>query len=379
VRRIGFVVNPIAGMGGRVGLKGTDGVADLALAAGAEPVAGPRARAFAEAFGRAAREDPNLQVTWITGAGGMGERPLREAGIPADRIEVVHTPPDRSSAEDSKRTVEASSARGGELVIFCGGDGTARDVAAAVRDHIPILGIPAGVKMYSGVFAVSPHAAADLLAAFLRGELRKGSGELLDLDEEAYRRGEWRVRLFSTAKTLVEPHLVSAGKMMVSEVSEESVRAELATHVSELFETHPDTLFLLGPGSTIHSIATALGIEKTLLGIDAVLGGKTIAQDLNEKRILELLDRHPKAKLVVSPIGAQGFILGRGNLQVSPAVLRRIGTENLIVVATPGKLAATPILRVDTGDPNLDKEFRDREYLFVIIGYRTSKLHPIQR
>jgi len=379
VRLIGFVVNPIAGMGGRVGLKGTDGVADQALAAGAEPVAGVRARAFAEDFGRAAREDPNLLVTSITGAGDMGERPLREAGVPADRIEVVHTPPDRSSAEDTNRTVEASIARGAELVIFCGGDGTARDVAATARDRVPILGIPAGVKMYSGVFAVNPRAAADLLAAFLRGNLRTGSGEVLDLDEEAYRRAEWRVRLFSTAKTLIEPHLVSAGKMMVSEVSEESVRAELATHFSELFEARPDTLFLLGPGSTIHSIATALGIEKTLLGIDAVVGAKTIAQDLNERGILELLDRYPKAKLVVSPIGAQGFILGRGNLQVSPAALRRIETGNLIVVATPGKLAATPVLRVDSGDPNLDKEFRDREYLFVIIGYRTSKLHPIQR
>ncbi|MGI0150013.1 MAG: ATP-NAD kinase family protein, partial [Thermoplasmata archaeon] len=308
-----------------------------------------------------------------------GERPLRETGIPAELLEVVHTPPERTTAEDTKQTVDRSIDGGAELVIFCGGDGTARDVAAAARDRVPILGIPAGVKMYSGVFAVDPRAAAELLVAFLRGELREGSGELLDLDEEAYRQGEWRVRLFSTAKTLIEPHLVSAGTMRVSELSEESVRAELATHFSELFESHPDTLFLLGPGSTIHSIATALGIEKTLLGIDAVVGGKVIAQDLNESRILELLDRYPNAKLVVSPIGAQGFILGRGNLQVSPAVLRRIGPENLIVVATPGKLAATPVLRVDTGDPDLDKQFRDREYLFVVIGYRTSKLHPIQR
>jgi predicted polyphosphate/ATP-dependent NAD kinase len=146
-----------------------------------------------------------------------------------------------------------------------------------------------------------------------------------------------------------------------------------------LFEANPDTLFLLGPGSTIQGIASALGIEKTLLGIDAVVGGKTIAKDVNETEILRLLDRYPKAQLVVSPIGGQGFILGRGNLQVSPTVLRRIGTRNVIVVATPSKLAATPVLRVDTGDPNLDEEFRAREYLFVLVGYRTSKLHPIQQ
>jgi len=150
-------------------------------------------------------------------------------------------------------------------------------------------------------------------------------------------------------------------------------------HFSELFENEPDTLFLLGPGSTLNSIATAMGIDKTLLGVDAVVDGKAVAKDLNEKGILDLLDHHPKAKLVVSPIGAQGFILGRGNLQVSPAVLRRIGTKNVIVVATPAKLAMTPILRVDTGDPALDDEFHKREYLFVVIGYRTSKLHPIQR
>ena len=150
-------------------------------------------------------------------------------------------------------------------------------------------------------------------------------------------------------------------------------------HFSELFENEPDTLFLLGPGSTLNSIATAIGIDKTLLGVDAVVAGKTIGKDLNEKGILDLLDRHPKTKLVVSPVGAQGFVLGRGNLQVSPAVLRRIGTKNVIVVATPAKLAMTPVLRVDTGDARLDEEFHKREYLFVLIGYRTSKLHPIQR
>ena len=166
---------------------------------------------------------------------------------------------------------------------------------------------------------------------------------------------------------------------MIDEVSEDAIRGELAVHFSELFENEPHTLFLLGPGSTLSSIATAIGIDKTLLGVDAVVGGQAIAKNLNERGILDLLDRYPEAKLVVSPVGAQGFILGRGNLEVSPEVLRRIGTKNVIVVATPAKLAMTPVLRVDTGDPTLDEEFHKREYLFVLIGYRTSKLHPIQR
>ena len=379
VHRIGFVVNPIAGMGGRVGLKGTDGVSDQAAAAGAKPTAPERARAFAEAVLNLTSGHPSLDFLWVTAGGEMGAGPLRSAGFPPARIEVVDVPDPHTSAEDTKRTVAESIKAGAELILFCGGDGTARDVAEAAGERIPILGIPAGVKMYSGLFAVSPLAAAHLLVAFLRGELRIGTAEILDLDEEAYRKGEWRVRLFATAKTLVEPQLVSAGKMMVEELTDEAIRAELATHFSELFESNPGTLFLLGPGTTIHGIASALGLEKTLLGIDAVVGGTTIAKDVNEADILRLVERYRTAKLVVSPIGAQGFILGRGNLQISPEVLRRIGPQNVMVVATPGKLAATPVLRVDTGDPSLDEEFRRRDYLFVIIGYRTSKLHPIQR
>jgi len=378
MRRIGFIVNPIAGMGGRVGLKGTDGVVDEALAAGAEPVAGPRARGFADAFLRAAKDDATLSVLWLTCEGTMGRDALRAAGFPEKQIEIVYSPGPQTAAEDTRKAVDAIVDRGAELLLFTGGDGTARDVATAVKNRLPILGIPAGVKMHSGVFAVSPSAAANLLVAFLRGDLRTGDAEILDLDEEAYRRGDWRIRLYATAKSLVEPQLVQAGKLMVAEVSEEAVQKELAVHFSELLEGEPETLFLLGPGSTLHAVASSLGIEKTLLGIDAVVGGKVVGKDLNETGMLSLLDRYPKAKLVVSPIGAQGFILGRGNLQLSPTVLRRIGAENVIVVATPAKLEATPVLRVDTGDEAIDQELRRREYMFVLIGYRTSKLHPIQ-
>ena len=379
MHRIGLLVNPIAGMGGRVGLKGTDGVANEAQAAGAEPIAGPRASVFARTFVELSKPDAGLRVRWITCGGAMGADPLRAAGAGAETIEVVYTPEERTTAADTRTAVEASINGGAELLLFCGGDGTARDVAEAAQDRIPILGIPAGVKMHSGLFAVSPPAAARILVGYLRGQLRIGTAEILDLDEVAYREGEWKIRLFSTAKTLVEPNLVAGGKVMIDEVSEDAIRGELAVHFSELFENEPHTLFLLGPGSTLSSIATAIGIDKTLLGVDAVVGGQAIAKNLNERGILDLLDRYPEAKLVVSPVGAQGFILGRGNLEVSPEVLRRIGTKNVIVVATPAKLAMTPVLRVDTGDPTLDEEFHKREYLFVLIGYRTSKLHPIQR
>ncbi|MEK6988096.1 MAG: ATP-NAD kinase family protein [Candidatus Thermoplasmatota archaeon] len=378
MKRVGFLVNPIAGMGGRLGLKGTDGLAEQAQAAGAEPVAPRRADRFLEHFRDLRRLEAALDVQWLTCSGPMGGEALRRAQEPANRIEVLYEDRPPTRASDTRAAVEAFTKAHADLVVFCGGDGTARDVADAAGDAVPILGIPSGVKMHSAVFAVDPAAASEILAAFLRGQLRVGEAEILDLDEEAYRRGEWKVRLYLTAKTLVEPHLVQAGKMMFAEVSEAAVRGELVEHFRELFEEEPDTLFLLGPGSTLESIAHGLSLEKTLLGIDAILGGKTIAKDLTEKGLLALLDRHPRATLVVSPIGAQGFILGRGNLQISPAVLRRIGTRNLTVVATPAKLAATPVLRVDSGDESLDAEIRRKEYLFVLIGYRTTKLHPIQ-
>ncbi|MGQ0796887.1 MAG: ATP-NAD kinase family protein [Methanobacteriota archaeon] len=378
MKRIGFLINPVAGMGGRVGLKGTDGKADEARAAGAEPVAPHRGLLFLRQFRERQAADPRLQVRWLTCAGPMGASALEAAGAARSDLEIVHTPADRTTAADTRAWAANAAEAGAELLVFVGGDGTARDIVDAIGDRRPVVGVPSGVKMHSGVFALTPATAADLLAAYLRDELRTGDAELLDLDEDAYREGEWKVRFYGTARGLVEPNLVAAGKEILAEVSGEGVVSELREHFAELFETEPTTLFLLGPGSTIDAIARRFGLAKTLLGIDAVVGGRIVGADLNEKGILALLDRHPVAKIVVSPIGAQGFILGRGNLQLSPEVLRRIGPKRVIVVATPGKLTSTPILRVDTGDGALDEEFRTREYLFVLVGYRTTRLHPIK-
>ena len=378
VANIAFLVNPIAGMGGRLGFKGTDGLAEEARSAGASPVAPIRGALFLHHVLEAVRSSDARPPLWLTCTGAMGRDLLESAGVPEDRVRVVHEATDRSTAADTKAAATAAAAERANLLVFVGGDGTARDIVDAIGSDLPILGIPAGVKMHSGVFAVSPAAGAELLAAFLRGEMRVGDAEILDLDEDAYRAGEWTIRFYGAAKTLVEPNLVQAGKMMVAEVSGDAVIAELAEHFAELFGTEPNTLFLFGPGSTTEAIAKRLGLEKTLLGIDAFLGRRVLGKDLNERGILAHLERHPRAKLVICPIGAQGFILGRGNLQLSPEVLQRIGVKNVLVVATPGKLDATPVLRVDTGDDALDRAFREKEYLFVLIGYRTTKLHPVK-
>jgi len=286
----------------------------------------------------------------------------------------VYTPQVPPTEHDTKAAVAQFLAHEVELLLFCGGDGTARDICSVTRQAIPLLGIPAGVKMHSGVFGTSAARSAEILVEYLAGRLAPAKVDIVDLDEDRYRRGEWVVRLYDVALTPFEPTLTQATKILITDASEEGTRAEIAEHLFEQMESEPRTLFLLGPGSTVHSLGRRLAIDKTLLGIDAVAGGRLVGKDLNERRILELLEHYASAKLVLSPIGAQGFVLGRGNLQLSPEVIRRIGGDNIIVVSTPAKLARTPLLRFDTGDANLDGELGAKGYWPVVIGYRLSRL-----
>src|SRR3990172_3221107 len=175
------------------------------------------------------------------------------------------------------------------------------------------------------------------------------------------------------------PLFLQAGKMLFEEVSEDSVRDEIAAHLKEEMAANPERLYILGPGGTLEHVGKALGIPKTHLGVDIVRGGKLLWKDVGEREILAALSTAKEAAIVVSPIGQQGFVLGRGNLQISPAVLRRVGVGNVLVVSTPAKLARTPLLRVDTGEASLDAEFTAKEYLFVLVGYRARRLHPIGR
>ena len=200
----------------------------------------------------------------------------------------------------------------------------------------------------------------------------------MDSNKERYRKGEWNIKLFGVAKGIVEPTYVQVGKSVFESVSDNAIKDELAEHIEDEIKEHPDFLYLFGSGGTIDYIAGKLGLKNTLLGIDAYYNGKIIGSDLNEESILKLLDKYHKIKVILSPIGAQGFILGRGNLQLSPQVIRRIGIDNIIVVSTPSKLASTPVIRVDTGDKNLDKMFFEHEFIMVVIGYRLSRVVKIQ-
>jgi predicted polyphosphate/ATP-dependent NAD kinase len=371
--RIGFIINPIAGMGGRVGLKGTDGVEAEARRRGAERVAAARASEMLGTFRRLLEDEPRQpSINWVTADADMGNDALRAAGFAA--AEIVPRASAHSSAHDTKAAVEQFLASGVDLVLFCGGDGTARDIASITGEATPILGVPAGVKMYSGVFGVTPARTAKLLLRYLKGEIGLSRVEIVDLDEDKYRRDEWAVRLFMSARAPFEPTYVQAAKAMVAGQDEDAIKDDIAAQLREDIEARPGTLFLLGPGSTVQAVGRALHIRKTLLGIDAVDHGKVVGSDLSEREILDLLDHYHDCRLVLSPIGAQGFIFGRGNQQLSPEVIRRIGPENLVVVSTPAKLARTPVLRFDSRDARLDADMISRKYLEVIVGYRRTRL-----
>jgi len=373
MKKIGFLINPIAGMGGRVGLKGTDDLAELAAELGAEPVAIERTADMLRHLqaGLASRGE-RIEFRWLTCSGTMGGRALKDAGF--SNIDIVHMSADNPGKADTEVATRACVDANADLMVFCGGDGTARDICRIVGTKTPILGIPSGVKMYSGVFGITPARTAKLLEAYLYGELDIIETEVLDLDEERYRQGEWIVRLYHSAMTPFEPSLTQATKAMCDEHSDIEVKTDIAETVCEEMAGNPERLYFLGPGTTVKSLADNLKIDKTLLGIDAVLAGKQIARDVNETRLLELIDVHHDVALILSPTGAQGFILGRGNLQLSPAVIDRIGIENITILATPAKLTRTPVLRFDTGDHRLDDQLTSRGYWPVLIGYHKRRM-----
>jgi predicted polyphosphate/ATP-dependent NAD kinase len=373
--KIGFIVNPIAGMGGRVGLKGTDGVVDEAIKKGAKPVADKKSMDMLKIFVSKYNSKDNIE--WYTCKNKMGEKELKEAGI--KNFKIIYSSNDKkTSPEDTKKACKKFLEKNVDLILFCGGDGTARDIYNTVETKTPILGIPSGVKMHSGVFGINTEASAKMLHDFVNETLTIGDAEIMDLDEDLYRKGEWKVKLFGNAKGIVEPTYVQVGKASFQSISDDYIKDEIAEHIKEEMEQNNDYLYLMGSGGTVNFIAKKIQVKNTILGIDAVYQKENIGEDLNEEKILKLLKKYSKIKVILSPIGAQGFILGRGNLQLSPKVIKKIDLDDIIVVSTPSKLSSTPVLRVDTGDKKLDKKFREKEFFMVIIGYRISRVVKVQ-
>ena len=376
--RLGLLVNPDAGLGGRLGLKGSDGQAELARSMGAEDRSGPRMRAMLEHFSsihRAGFED----ISWVTSEGRMGTEWFPEAEIGS--ISTVHSSSRGTSAADTQDAVNSLLESEIDLLVYAGGDGTTRDVVAALESaessETPVIGVPTGVKMHSGCFAASPKAAAEALSSWLIGDLLLASTEVLDLDEDLYRQGKWVVRLYAEAITPSSPRWMQGSKQRIEASGEEDTTEGLADHIRELLVSD-NRMLIWGSGGTLRKIAQMNEFEPTNLGIDATIRNEQVGTDLSESDLLELLSEHDgPTTLLLSPMGGQGFLIGRGNLQLSPQVLRLIGIENILGVVTPAKLLSVRRLRIETGDPELDADFADMRYMKVLQGYRTTRVLPV--
>lgn len=370
MKKLGLIINPVAGMGGKVGLKGTDGpeIVEKARSMGARPES-----AFKAGYALQVVSGLKDQVEIVTCQGEMGEEVARKYGFEPRLIGSISDP---STPEDTEKAALEMAALGVELILFAGGDGTARNIYHALGEdnNPPVIGIPAGVKIHSAVYATTPRNAGELARLYLQdGSLPLRRAEVMDIDEEAFRDGRLSARLYGylmvpCAGDLMQ-HLKIGGVG-----SEESVLDGIAEQVLENLEQ--DTIYIVGPGSTTAPIMNRLGLDHTLLGVDLVKNGKVLAADANEQKILELI-KGEKAKIIVTVIGGQGYIFGRGNQQISADVIRQVGKENIMVVATREKVLSLDYrhLLADTGDEEVNKMLCG--YIRIITGYKEELVYPL--
>ena len=358
--KLGLIVNPVAGIGGAVGLKGSDGVdtQEKALALGAVPLSPARATLALE---RLANIKGLFEI--VSCGGRMGLEAARSAGL---AVTMITDPGNVTTAEDTRSAAQAMVGQGVDLLLFAGGDGTARDIYDAVGDSVSVLGIPTGVKIYSGVYAVSPAVAGELAADFLQGKTREThDAEVMDIDEASLRRGEVSAQLYGYLRIPRQRRLTQGVK--ASSDAGEAVAAAVAA-ADVVHRMKAGRYYVIGPGTTTRAVMSELKLEASLVGVDVVRDGKLEARDVGEQQILDLVAGQD-ASVVVTVIGGQGYLFGRGNQQISAKVIREVGKENIIVVATRGKLNNLqwrPLL-VDTGDDEVDAMLSG--YIRVVTGH----------
>jgi predicted polyphosphate/ATP-dependent NAD kinase len=370
--KLGFIVNPIAGMGGRVGLKGTDGVLKEAIAKGAKPVAPKRAGEFLQKL----RENMEAAIEVLTCPSIMGEKEAKTASFSVQVLPMKIGK--ETSAEDTKTAVKLLIAAKVDLMVFVGGDGTARDIFDAMKccGEVPVLGVPSGVKMYSGIFAVNPLDAVDVVLAFAGNQAEMAEFEIMDADEKAIRSDSFSVKLYGFLKGPFVPMRIQGSKQVSPEtVDEKENQTAIARFIIEGIK--PEATYILGPGTTVKRIAELLDVKKTVLGVDIYKNGKVIL-DVNEEVILKEVKDWQNTWIIVSPIGHQGILLGRGNQQIAPEIIKHVGKQRIIVAATKNKLQSIDgsTLRVDTGDAETDNMLKG--YIKVVTDYREWRLMPVQ-
>ncbi|TFG25107.1 MAG: ATP-NAD kinase [Promethearchaeota archaeon] len=369
---LGLIINPISGMGGSVGLKGTDGrdILEKAINLGATPNALNRTIELLNEL-----KSVKSKLKFITCPKFMGELILKKMDFDCEIIEAPIfndiTEIYDSTAEHTTIAAEImKSIKDLKLILFVGGDGTARDIVSAIGKEKPSLGIPAGVKVYSSVFSINPRMASSIIIQFLWDEIPLKESEVLDIDEEEYRKGKLVSKLYGYLLTPYNPDYLQYSKIG-SPNSDLNNQERIAKRIVESLEK--DVYYLIGPGTTTKAITDRLNQKKTVLGIDLLLNNKIIAQDLNEQQILTHI-KDKKTKIIVSLIGRQGFLFGRGNLQFSPIILKKIGPQNIIILSTKYKLQNihNQILRLDTRSAELDEKMRG--FYKVLVDYDEIKI-----
>ena len=381
MKKIGVIVNPVAGLGGSVGLKGSDGenIVEKALELGAVPHAQERA-----ATALLALLPVKDEIELYAGRGLMGEVSAQKAGLTAvpvgrddkDSDSVGNTSDSigHTTAEDTIETARKMEALGCELIMFAGGDGTARNIETAVGKRVPVIGIPAGVKIHSAAYATNPRNAGQLALEYVQGKIKQfEDAEVMDIDEEAFRNSQVSARLYGYVKTPLS-HVHLQGCKLGSQVDNNAVNGTAQTVIDQM---DPDTLYIIGPGSSTVPIMELQGLPATLLGVDLIKNGKLIANDATEKDILAELENSPKAKIVVTPIGGQANLFGRGNQQISPEVIRKVGKENIIIAATRAKIDSFygNSMIVDTGDEEVNTYLSG--YYRVIVAYKQETVFKV--
>lgn len=370
--KIGLIVNPIAGMGGKVGLKGTDGTATLMRAKnlGAVPLAGKKTQ---QALSQLRLLEDRFEI--LTSPGEMGEKVSKASGlIPTIVTAKTGATTTRTDTINAVRTLLQS---GVELLLFAGGDGTACDIFSSLDSSTPILGIPAGVKMHSAVFANSPVSAGRLLSSLVQRTSPSfpiKSAEIMDLDEDARRRDSIQTTIIGYANVPVDRARMQSSKAYGFPEEIHAIDSICKFLVQNLTS---GASYIVGPGTTTQSLLARMGIKGTLLGIDVVQDKTILHRDLNESQLLRYADKHP-IKIIVGVIGGQGFLFGRGNQQITAEVIKRAGKENIIVVSSSEKILSLENQRllVDTGDPKVDAELSG--YIKVQVEARKTMIVKVE-
>ena len=371
--RLGLIINPVAGIGGRVALKGSDGedIQQIAIKRGAIPLAEQRMQQALEML-----LEYKDRIHIYTAANAMGENLGKSLGFDVTVVNPVSDT--RTKADDTERTVQLCIEQGIDLLLFAGGDGTARNVYHAldkVSSTAPVIGVPAGCKIHSAVYAVTPAHAGELLSLIVKGRaLTLTQASVMDIDEDEFRHDRVKAKLHGYLNVPAENRFMQS--MKEGGISHKEITLhDIAAFVEETMDD--DVLYLVGSGTTPKAVLDALQLPHTLLGIDAVKDKQLVASDVDEQQILKLLKTHEKVCLIITIIGGQGHLFGRGNQQFSPEIIRHIGLENIVIISTPEKIQSLngQPMRVDTGDESLNKSLYGM--VPVITGYDEKTLYRI--